>query len=259
MRLAVHEDGWIFGLFRTERKDPKAPRGDLSRAVAQCGIARTKDLKARDRLDDLKTSSSRQRNVVLHPEFVGGKYAFHTRPQDGFIEAGSGGGIAGAWPSRSSTPSSAAKPSSTTASTTPSMSPRTASAPRRSRPPRVGSSSPTACGERPPGLRYVLYAFMTAIDEPSRLIDEPGGYLLAPSGIERVGDVSNVTFSNGWVARSNGQVLLYYASSDTRCHVAATSVEKLVDYCEQTPRDPLRRLRATADRPDPPEPELHAC
>lgn len=250
MRLVAHEDGWIYGLFCTERKDPKAPRGDLSRAVAQCGIARTKDLKAWDRLDDLKTSSPQQRNVVLHPEFVGGKYAFYTRPQDGFIEAGSGGGIG--WGLADSIEHAELGSEAIV----------------HDRKYHTVYESKNGLGPAPiktseawlqlahgvrgtaAGLRYVLYAFMTAIDEPSRLIHEPGGYLLAPSGIERVGDVSNVTFSNGCVARWNGQILIYYASSDTRCHVAATSVEKLVDYCKQTPRDPLRSAACVQQRID---------
>jgi len=250
MRLVAHEDGWIYGLFCTERKDPKAPRGDLSSAVAQCGIARTKDLKAWDRLDDLKTSSPQQRNVVLHPEFVGGKYAFYTRPQDGFIEAGSGGGIG--WGLADSIEHAELGPETIV----------------HDRKYHTVYESKNGLGPAPiktsegwlqlahgvrgtaAGLRYVLYAFMTALDEPGRLIHEPGGYLLAPSGIERVGDVSNVTFSNGWVARSNGHVLIYYASSDTRCHVATTTVEKLVDYCEHTPRDPLRSAACVQQRID---------
>ncbi len=250
MRLVAHEDGWIYGLFCTERKDPKAPRGDLSSAVAQCGIVRTRDLKAWDRLDDLKTSSPQQRNVVLHPEFVGGKYAFYTRPQDGFIEAGSGGGIG--WGLAGSIEHAELGPETIV----------------HDRKYHTVYESKNGLGPAPiktsegwlqlahgvrgtaAGLRYVLYAFMTALDEPSRLIHEPGGYLLAPSGIERVGDVSNVTFSNGWVARSTGQVLIYYASSDTRCHVAATTVEKLVDYCKQTPPDPLRSAACVQQRID---------
>jgi 4-O-beta-D-mannosyl-D-glucose phosphorylase len=250
MRLVAHADGWIYGLFCSERKDPKAPRGDLSSAVAQCGIARTKDLKAWDRLDDLKTSSPRQRNVVLHPEFVGGKYAFYTRPQDGFIEAGSGGGIG--WGLADSIEHAELGPETIV----------------HDRKYHTVYESKNGLGPAPirtsegwlqlahgvrgtaAGLRYVLYAFMTALDEPSRLIHEPGGYLLAPSGIERVGDVFNVTFSNGWVARSNGHILIYYASSDTRCHVAATTVEKLVDYCKQTPRDPLRSAACVQQRID---------
>jgi len=250
MRLVAHEDGWIYGLFCTERKDPKAPRGDLSSAVAQCGIVRTKDLKSWDRLDDLKTSSPQQRNVVLHPEFVGGKYAFYTRPQDGFIEAGSGGGIG--WGLADSIEHAELGPETIV----------------HDRKYHTVYESKNGLGPAPiktsegwlqlahgvrgtaAGLRYVLYAFMTALDDPSRLIHEPGGYLLAPAGSERVGDVSNVTFSNGWAARSNGHILIYYASSDTRCHVATTTVEKLIDYCKQTPRDPLRSAACVQQRID---------
>ena len=240
MRLVRHEDGWIYGLFCTERRDPNAPRGDLSSAVAQCGIARTRDLKTWQRLDDLATASPQQRNVVLHPEFVDGKYAFYTRPQDGFIEAGSGGGIG--WALADSIEHAVTgsekivhdRKYHTVYETKNGLGP----APIKT---AVGWLH-LAHGVRgtAAGLRYVLYAFMTALDDPSRVIHEPGGYLLAPKGIERVGDVSNVTFSNGWVARADGQVLLYYASSDTRCHVATTTVEKLVDYCQHTPPDPLR-------------------
>jgi 4-O-beta-D-mannosyl-D-glucose phosphorylase len=250
MRLVQHQDGWIYGLFCTERKDPKAPRGDLSSAVAQCGIARTKDLKSWQRLDDLKTSSPQQRNVVLHPEFVSGKYAFYTRPQDGFIEAGSGGGIG--WGLADSIDHAVLGPETIV----------------HDRKYHTVYESKNGLGPAPiktsegwlqlahgvrgtaAGLRYVLYVFMTALDDPSRMIHEPGGYILGPQGIERVGDVSNVTFSNGWVARSDGQVLLYYASSDTRCHVATTTVEKLVDFCMNTPPDPLRSAACVAQRRD---------
>jgi 4-O-beta-D-mannosyl-D-glucose phosphorylase len=250
MRLTRHEDGWIYGLFCTERKDPRAPRGDLSSAVAQCGIARTKDLKTWQRLDDLKTRSPQQRNVVLHPEFVGGKYAFYTRPQEGFVSAGSGGGIG--WALAEDIEHAE-------------LGEETIVHDRKYHtvyevknglgPPPIKTGEGwlhLAHGVRDTaaGLRYVLYAFMTAPDDPSRLIYEPGGYLLAPRGLERVGDVSNVVFSNGWVARQNGQLLLYYASSDTRCHVAVTTVEKLVDYCKNTPRDPLRSFSCAQQRMD---------
>lgn len=248
MRLVKHQDGWIYGLFCTERKDPKAPRGDLSSAVAQCGIVRTKDLKTWQRLADLKTPSPQQRNVVLHPEFVDGKYAFYTRPQDGFIDAGSGGGIG--WALAEEIEHAVTGPEKIV----------------HDRKYHTIYESKNGLGPAPiktsegwlhlahgvrgtaAGLRYVLYSFMTALEDPSRVIYEPGGYLLSPQGIERVGDVSNVTFSNGWVARENGQILLYYASSDTRCHVVATSVDRLVDYCKNTPRDPLRSAACVQQR-----------
>jgi 4-O-beta-D-mannosyl-D-glucose phosphorylase len=248
MRFVRHEDGWIYGLFCTERKDPKAPRGDLSSAVAQCGVARTKDLKCWTRLPDLRTSSPQQRNVVLHPEFVGGKYAFYTRPQDGFIDAGSGGGIGFAL--ADDIENAALGPERivhdrkyhTVYESKNGLGPAPIKTPEGWLHLAHGVRGTAA------GLRYVLYSFMTALDDPSRIIHEPGGYLLAPQGIERVGDVSNVTFSNGWVARQNGQLLLYYASSDTRCHAAVTTVEKLVDYCKHTPRDPLRSAECVRQR-----------
>lgn len=248
MRLVRHEDGWIYGLFCTERKDPHAPRGDLSSAIAQCGIVRTKDLKSWERLDDLKTQSPQQRNVVLHPEFVRGKYAFYTRPQDGFINTGSGGGIG--WALADSIEHAVIGPEQIV----------------HDRKYHTIYESKNGQGPAPiktkdgwlhlahgvrgtaAGLRYVLYAFMTALDDPSRLIHEPGGYLIAPQGEERVGDVSNVTFSCGWVAQASGQVFIYYASSDTQCHVATSTIERLVDYCQNTPRDPLRSAACVQQR-----------
>jgi 4-O-beta-D-mannosyl-D-glucose phosphorylase len=247
MRLVKHEDGNIYGLFCTERKDPNAPRGDLSSALAQCGIARTSDLKIWERLPDLKTRSPQQRNVVLHPEFVDGKYAFYTRPQDGFIEAGSGGGIG--WGLSDSIENASIgeeiivhdRKYHTITEVKNGLGPA---------PIRTGQGwLQLAHGVRgtASGLRYVLYAFMTALDEPWRLTHEPGGYLLAPSGEEYIGDVMDVTFSCGWIERG-GDVYIYYGSSDTRCHVATTTVERLVDYCQNTPRDPLRSAACVAQR-----------
>jgi 4-O-beta-D-mannosyl-D-glucose phosphorylase len=250
MRLVRHQDGWIYGLFCTERKDPSVPRGDLSSAVAQCGIARTKDLKAWQRLDDLKTRSPQQRNVVLHPEFIDGKYAFYTRPQDGFIEAGSGGGIG--WALADNIEHATIGPEKIVHDRKyhTIMEAKNGLGPAPIKTPEGWLQLAHGVRNTAAGLRYVLYALMTALDDPSRLIHEPGGYLLAPRDEERVGDVSNVTFSNGWVARSNGQVFLYYASSDTRCHVATTTVEKLVDYCRHTPSDPLRSAACVQQRID---------
>ncbi len=272
MRLVRHQDGWIYGLFCTERKDPGAPRGDLSSAIAQCGIARTKDLKTWERLDDLKTRSPQQRNVVLHPEFVPGesrvegvppsnrgqdardtmrgKYAFYTRPQDGFIEAGSGGGIG--WALADSIEHAVIGPEKIVHDRKyhTIMEVKNGLGPAPIKTPEGWLQLAHGVRNTAAGLRYVLYAFMTALDDPSRLIHEPGGYLLAPRDEERVGDVSNVTFSNGWVARDNGQVLIYYASSDTRCHVATTTVEKLIDYCRHTPSDPLRSAACVQQRID---------
>ncbi len=248
MRLVRHEDGWIYGLFCTERKDPLAPRGDLSSAVAQCGIARTKDLKTWERLDDLKTRSPQQRNVVLHPEFIHGKYAFYTRPQDGFIEAGSGSGIG--WALADNIEHAVLGQEKIVQDrkyhTINEVKNGLGPAPIKT----AEGWLHLAHGVRntAAGLRYVLYSFMTSMEDPSVLTHEPGGYLLAPRGAERVGDVSNVTFSNGWIARPNGQIFLYYASSDTRCHVATTTVEKLVDYCMRTPQDPLRSAACVKQR-----------
>ncbi len=272
IRLVRHEDGWIYGLFCTERKDPQAARGDLSSAVAQCGIARTRDLKTWQRLDDLRTTSPQQRNVVLHPEFVGGKsraegvppsnrgqdardtaggkYAFYTRPQDGFIEAGSGGGIG--WALADNIEHAVTGPEKIVQDrkyhTINEVKNGLGPAPIKTDAGWLQLAH--AVRNTAAGLRYVLYAFMTALEDPSRVIYEPGGYLLAPQGEERVGDVSNVLFANGWVARDDGRLFIYYASSDTRCHVATTTVEKLVDYCKHTPADPLRSAACVRQRAD---------
>ena len=248
MRLVRHEDGHIYGLFCTERKDPNAPRGDLTSAVAQCGIARTDDLQTWHRLADLKTRSPQQRNVVLHPEFVDGKYAFYTRPQDGFIEAGSGGGIG--WGLSASIDDAEIEDEvilhdrryHTISEVKNGLGP----APIRT----DHGWLHLAHGVRgtAAGLRYVLYAFMTSLDEPWRVIHEPGGHLLAPSGEEYVGDVMNVVFSCGWIVRDDGELFVYYASSDTRCHVATTTLERLVDYCRNTPPDPLTSAACVRQR-----------
>jgi 4-O-beta-D-mannosyl-D-glucose phosphorylase len=239
MRLTAHADGWIYGIFCTERKDPAAPPGDTSSAVAQAGIARTKDLKTWERLPDLQSESAQQRNVVLHPEFIQGKYALYTRPQDSFIEAGKGGGIGFALTDsmenaviheeRIVDPKlyHTIKEVKNGAGATPIKT-------------RQGWLH-FAHGVRntAAGLRYVVYAFLCALDEPDRVIRAPGGYLIAPRGEERIGDVSNVIFCNGAIARADGAIYVYYASSDTRTHVARTSIEKMLDYCNHTPADPL--------------------
>ena len=205
MRLVKHEDGWIYGLFCSERKDPNAPRGDLSSATAQCGIVRTKDLKKWERLDDLKTPSPQQRNVVLHPEFVNGKYALYTRPQDGFISAGSGGGIG--WGLCDNMEHAAITGPETIVDdrqyhTIKEVKNGLGPAPIKTEKGWLQlAHGVRACAA---GLRYVVYAFLTKLDEPNKLIAEPGGYLIAPQGEERIGDVSNVVFTNGWVARKNG-------------------------------------------------------
>ena len=240
MRLVKHEDGWIYGLFCTERKDQSAPRTDTSSAIAQCGVVRTKDLKTWERLDDVKTGSPQQRNVVLHPEFVDGKYAFYTRPQDGFIEAGSGGGIG--WGLSQSIEHACIDVETivddrqyhTIKETKNGLGPA---------PIKTGKGwLQLAHGVRntAAGLRYVLYLFLSDLKDPSKVLARPGGYFLAPEGKERVGDVSNVVFSCGWVKRNKGEVFIYYASSDTRIHVATSSVDQLLDYVLHTPEDGLR-------------------
>jgi len=237
MRLTAHEDGWIYGIFCAERKDKNNP--DLSAATASAGIARTKDLKNWERLPDLK-SKSQQRNVVLHPEFVNGKYALYTRPQDNFIDAGSGGGIGWALVDNIE------KAIITEEKIIDRRYYHTIKEMKNGEGPAPIKTSKgwlhLAHGVRgcAAGLRYVLYLYMTSLDDPSELIASPGGYFMAPQGEERIGDVSNVLFSNGWIADDDGRVFIYYASSDTRMHVATTTIDRLVDYCLNTPADGLR-------------------
>lgn len=236
MRLTQHEDGWIYGVFCAERRDPLAEESDLSSAVASAGIARTKDLINWDRLPDIK-SSSHQRNVVLHPEFVNGKYALYTRPQDGFIDAGSGSGIG--W---------ALVDDITNAEVTKEKiidkryyhtikEVKNGEGPAPLKTPKGWLHMAHGVRGCAAGLRYVLYMYMTSLEDPSKLIASPGGYFMAPEGRERIGDVSNVLFNNGWIADEDGTVFIYYASSDTRMHVATSTVERLVDYCLNTPED----------------------
>lgn len=239
MRLTAHEDGWIYGIFCTERKDPNAPAGDTSMAVANAGIARTKDLVNWERLDDLISHSGQQRNVVLHPKFVNGKYALYTRPQDGFISVGSGGGIGFGLcddmchAEIHDEPILDNKIYHTIKEVKNGMCP-----------PPIETDEGWLClahGVRntAAGLRYVLYMFMTDKNDPSRVIHRPGGYFLAPKMSERIGDVSNVVFCNGWIKDDDGTIFIYYAASDTRLHVAKTSVAQLIDYCKNTPEDQL--------------------
>ncbi len=240
MRLTLHEDGYIYGVFCVERKDPDAPEWDTSAAEAQAGIARTKDLKRWERLPDLKTPSKQQRNVVLHPEFVDGKYAFYTRPQESFIEAGKGGGIGWGLVEDITNPVIHEEKI---------IDERVYHTIKESKngegPPPLKTSEGwlhLAHGVRntAAGLRYVLYLYMTAPDDPSKVTFRPGGYFIAPQGEERVGDVSNVVFSNGWISDDDGTIYIYYASSDTRIHVAVSSVDRLIDYVKNTPADGLR-------------------
>jgi 4-O-beta-D-mannosyl-D-glucose phosphorylase len=248
MRVTLHEDGCAYGTFCTERKDPNVPFYDTSSAVAACGIVRTQDFVHWERLPDLVSESPQQRNVVLHPKFVDGQYAFYTRPQDGFIETGSGGGIAWALCRDIGEPR---------------IGQEQVIDPRRYHTVnevKNGMGAPPietdegwlhiAHGVRntAAGLRYVLYAFLCAKDEPYRVIHRPGGYFLAPRGDERIGDVSNVVFSNGVVVRPSGDVFIYYGSSDTRTHVATTTVATLLDYVKNTPEDPLCSHRCVEQR-----------
>ncbi len=247
MRLTQHEDGWIYGVFCSESKDTST--SDLSAAVAAAGIVRTHDLTNWERLPNLVTlRSPQQRNVVLHPEFVDGKYAFYTRPMDDFIETGSGGGIGFGLCADI---------------THPVIDEERIISPRRY---HTITESKNGAGAVPiktdrgwihiahgvrntaAGLRYVLYAFATDLNDPARVIAEPGGMLLGPVGRERVGDVSNVTFSNGAIADDDGNVYIYYASSDTRLHVAQTDIGRLCDYVFATPADPLRSADCVRQR-----------
>lgn len=248
MRLVKHQDGCIYGLFCSERKDPDAPTGDLSSAIAQCGIVRTRDLKTWERLPDLKTKSPQQRNVVLHPEFVDGMYAFYTRPQDGFIDTGSGGGIG--W----GLSKTMEKPEIDKEIVIDERLYHTMKEVKNGQGPAPVKTSKgwlhVAHGVRgtAAGLRYVLYAFLSDLNEPWKVTHTPGGFFVAPEGAERIGDVSNVVFCNGMVAKENGDMFIYYASSDTRCHVATTTVERLLDYVMNTPPDPLRSYACVQQR-----------
>lgn len=240
MRLVQHEDGWIYGLFCTERRDPDAVAADQSAAIAQCGIARTKDLKTWERLEDLKTNSPQQRNVVLHPEFVDGKYGFYTRPQDGFIDAGSGGGIGfGLSPSiQNAVIENEVVVDRKIYHTVYELKNGLGPAPIKT----SKGWLHLAHGVRntAAGLRYVLYLFMTSLQDITKVIYQPAGYFMAPEGDERIGDVSNVLFSNGWIPDDDGSVYIYYASSDTRLHVATSTIEQLLDYVTNTPADRFR-------------------
>lgn len=247
MRLTEHEDGWIYGVFCTERKDPRAAN-DPSAAIARAAIARTHDLVAWERLPDLSTTSEQQRNAVLHPEFVDGRYAFYTRPQDGFVDAGSGGGIGWGLVDDITRPVIGderivdARVYHTIKESKNGLGPAPIKTPEGWLQLAHGVRSTAA------GLRYVLYLFVTDLAEPWRVTYAPGGYLLAPEGEERIGDVSNVLFSNGWTLSDDGTIHIYYASSDTRVHVATTSVDRLLDYAKHTPADAGRSAASVAQR-----------
>jgi 4-O-beta-D-mannosyl-D-glucose phosphorylase len=237
MRLINHEDGWVYGIFCTERKDPKAPKSDTSSAVANAGIVRSKDLVNWERLPDLISNTGQQRNVVLHPEFVNGKYALYTRPQDGFIDVGSGGGIGLGYVDDMTNPVVKeekiifGKQYHTIYELKNGLGPAPIKTEKGWLHLAHGVRNTAA------GLRYTLYMFMTDLNDISKVTYVPAGHFMGPEGIERVGDVSNVLFSNGWIEDTDGTVYVYYASSDTRMHVAVSSVEKLVDYVINTPAD----------------------
>lgn len=250
MRLVSHEDGWIYGTYCAERKDPKAKAGDESAATASCGVVRSKDLKTWERLPDLITYSGQQRNVVLHPEFVNGKYALYTRPQDGFIDTGKGGGIGFGFTD------SMERAEIKEEVIVDSKRYHTITEVKNGQGPAPIKTGKgwlhLAHGVRntAAGLRYVLYMFVTALDNPAKVIARPSGYFMAPEGAERIGDVSNVLFVNGWIRKEDGSIYIYYASSDTRIHVATTSEEQLLDYCFHTPEDPLKTAACVKQRID---------
>jgi len=248
MRLVQHEDGWIYGIYCSERKDPEASPFDTSSAVAQAGLVRTRDLKHWEKLPNIQTPSPQQRNVVLHPEFVDGQYAFYTRPQDGFISTGSGGGIA------FGLCSDIMNPVITEETVLDEKRYHTVYEVKNGQGPAPIKTDKgwihIAHGVRntAAGLRYVLYVFATSLEDPTRVIAKPGGHLIAPYDEERVGDVSNVIFCNGAVVNEENDVFIYYASSDTRLHVATTTIDQLIDYTFNTPEDPYRSLDCVAQR-----------
>ncbi len=249
MRLTKHEDGYIYGVFCSESKDTGST--DLSAAVAEAGIVRTKDLKHWERLSNLKTlQSPQQRNVVLHPEFAGGKYMFYTRPMDGFIETGSGGGIGVGFcdDMEHAVIDEEIITSRRKYHTITEAKNGAGAVPIKTEKGWIH----IAHGVRntAAGLRYVIYVFATDLKDPTRVIAEPSGFYIAPMGEERTGDVSNVVFTNGAIAKENGEVYIYYASSDTRLHVASTTVERLIDYTFNTPSDPLRSVECVQQRCD---------
>lgn len=250
MRVTFHEDGWIYGVFCAESKDPKAAPGDLSSAVAQAGMVRTRDFKKWERLPNLKTPASQQRNVVLHSEFVDGHYAFYTRPMDGFIDVGSGGGIG--WTLCQDITTGVTGPEKIIDGrayhTIKEV--KNGQGPAPIRTPQGWLHLAHGVRNCAAGLRYVLYMFMTSLEDPTKVTARPGGHFLAPRQGERVGDVSNVTFTNGWIQLPDKAktVLIYYGGSDTRCYVARTTVAKLVDWCLNTPEDALTTRRSVDQR-----------
>lgn len=248
MRLVQHEDGWIYGIYCSERKDPDAPDFDTSSAVAQAGLVRTRDLTRWERLPNITTNSPQQRNVVLHPEFVDGKYAFYTRPQDGFISTGSGGGIAFGLCEDILNPVISEEIIIDERKYHTVYEVKNGQGPAPLKTDRGWIHIAHGVRNTAAGLRYVLYTFATDLHDPARIIAKPGGHFIAPYDDERVGDVSNVIFCNGAIVNEKGEVFIYYASSDTRCHVATTTLEQLVDYTFNTPADPYRSLDCALQR-----------
>ncbi len=237
MRLTAHEDGWIYGIFCTERKDPNAPAGDTSAAIANAGIVRTKDLVNFERLPDLISNTGQQRNVVIHPEFVDGKYALYTRPQDGFIDVGSGGGIGLGYIDNMENPVVQDEKIIFGKVYHTIYELKNGQGPAPIKTPKGWLHLAHGVRNTAAGLRYTLYMFMTDLNDITKVTHTPAGYFMAPENEERVGDVSNVLFANGWIADEDGTVYVYYASSDTRMHVAVSSIEKLVDYVINSPED----------------------
>ena len=237
MRLIQHEDGWIYGIFCTERKDPKAPKGDTSSAIANAGIVRTKDLLKWERLPDLVSNSGQQRNVVLHPEFVNGKYGLYTRPQDGFIDIGNGGGIGFGLVDDMKKPIVKEETIINNKVYHTVYELKNGLGPAPIKTPKGWLHLAHGVRNTAAGLRYVLYMFMSDLNNITQVIHQPAGYFMAPNYKETLGDVSNVLFSSGWIDDEDGTVYIYYASSDTRMHVAVSSIEKLTDYVMNSPED----------------------
>lgn len=237
MRLTKHEDGWIYGIFCTERQDPNAPNGDTSAAVANAGIVRTKDLLTWERLPDLISNSGQQRNVVMHPEFINGKYAVYTRPQDGFIQVGEGGGIGLGYIVDMTNPVVENEIIINNKVYHTIYELKNGLGPSPIKTEKGWLHLAHGVRNTAAGLRYTLYMFMTDLNDLSKVTHQPAGYFMAPIDEERVGDVSNVLFSNGWINDPDGKVYIYYASSDTRMHVAESTVDKLVDYVMNSPED----------------------
>ncbi|MDP8243222.1 MAG: glycosidase [Candidatus Hinthialibacter antarcticus] len=247
MRLVQHEDGWIYGMFCSERHHETQP-GNLSAAIASCGLARTKDLKNWERLPNLKTEADQQRNVVLHPEFIDGKYAFYTRPLRDFAATGSGEGVGWGLCDSMGNPVIENETIFHGGAYHTIKEGKNGQGPAPIKTPEGWLHLMHGVRDTAAGMRYVLYLLLTDLNDPTKVLKEPGGYLLAPEGEERVGDVSNVAFSNGWIARENGEVFMYYGSSDTRLHVAVSTVDRLLDYSFNTPEDGLRTFVCVQQR-----------